>query len=680
MSPSSCIRCSRPLPAGSTSGLCAVCLSNGDTSHHLLQTPVSAGPPTERETASVEPIKFPDVLDDTTVSGPEAPITVAPLPGTESDPGHTHPVGQPLPPPGYDLLRRLGGGGMGDVFLAREHTSERSVAIKFLRSPGNPTAVERFLAEVRALARLDNPHIVKVFATDFYRHQPFFTMEYAPRGTLLEQVNREGPFDPIRAARLIATVARAVQVAHAAHILHRDLKPNNILLGENGEPRVSDFGLAKLTDRDDGITNPTGALGTPSYMPPEQVSRRHGEIGPQADVYGLGATLYHLLTGGPPFVGETPAEITVRVERDLPERPRALRADIPVDLEAIVMKCLEKKADDRYPSPGALADDLDRFLAGKTPVAPPLTRLRRLRRWVGRQRTLVAAVAMLAVATAFMLSGGWQRLFGPRDEAERIRNELRAGRSVKLIGESGPPRWHRWPIGAAALGDSFTGDGACSFDANYLSLLELLDDPGIDRYQVTADIQLLYTKIVPDAAGRMQLQGSAATLVGLYFGRSSPQAGDGIPAHFMFAATYNDHILAASRSQGNAVMLRTSLIVPRPEAPPLDQTATVEKSEIRFAGRDLPGDWRRLRVEIRPEGCKVFWAQRPGGPEELLADLSAADINELYRSMAETLDAKHPGLGVPTPAWNPRTPFGIWSRGTAVAFRNVVVEPLPRPE
>ncbi len=529
MSPSSCIRCSRPLPVGSTSGLCVVCLSNGDTSHHLLQTPVSAGPLTERETASVEPIKFPAVLDDTTVTGPEALVTAAPLPGTASAPGPNVVVGQPLPPPGYDLLRRLGGGGMGDVFLAREHTSERLVAIKFLRSPGNPTAVERFLAEVRALARLDNPHIVKVFATDFYRHQPFFTMEYAPGGTLAERVTVEGPFDPVRAARLIATIARAVQVAHSAHILHRDLKPNNILLGENGEPRVSDFGLAKLTDRDDGITAGSGALGTPSFMPPEQVSRKHGAIGPPADVYGLGATLYHLLTGRPPFIGETPAEITVRVERDPPDRLRVIRRDIPMELEAIVMKCLEKDSSKRYPSPGALADDLDRFLAGKSPDAPPLTRWRRLRRWVGRHRMRVAVAGAVVLAAAFMVSGGWQLLFGPRDEAERIRKELRAGRRVVLVGETGPPRWHRWAFGAAALGQSSTGDGSCSFEATYISLLELLDDPGIDSYQVTADIRFLYTKPEPGPDGQIKLRGSAAALIGLYFGYTAPNAADGIP-------------------------------------------------------------------------------------------------------------------------------------------------------
>ena len=229
--------------------MCAVCLSNGDTSHHLLQTPASVGPPTEPGTASVEPVQLPKVLNDSTVTRPPDPVTAVPLPGTASEPGPDFLLGQPLPPPGYDLVRRLGGGGMGDVFLAREHTSERSVAIKFLRSPGNPTAVERFLAEVRALARLDNPHIVKVFATDFYRHQPFFTMEYAAGGTLAERVTVEGPFDPVRAARLIATVARAFQVAHSNPILHRDLNPNNILPGENGAPRVSHFGLATLTAR-----------------------------------------------------------------------------------------------------------------------------------------------------------------------------------------------------------------------------------------------------------------------------------------------------------------------------------------------------------------------------------------------------------------------------------------------
>jgi serine/threonine-protein kinase len=682
VSPASCIRCSRPLPAGSTSGLCPACLSGGDTDRPPPNTSVIVRPAVEPETGTYEPAKPPVVDNRPTVTAEPVAGTAAPPPVTASEPEPIPGPAQPLPPPGYDLIRRLGGGAMGDVFLAREHASERVVAVKFLRSPGSPTAVERFLAEVRALARIKHPHIVTVFATDFYRHQPFFTMEYATGGTLAERVSAGGPFDPGRAAGLIATIARAVHAAHAADVLHRDLKPSNILLAGDGTPRVSDFGLAKLTDRDDAITDGSGALGTPSYMPPEQVSRKHGEIGPAADVYGLGATLYHLLTGRPPFTGDSPAQVTVQVERDQPERPRAIRPEIPLNLEAIVMKCLEKKAANRYPSPGALADDLDKYLAGQPQEALPLTRGRRLRRWVGRNRVRIAGgvAVMLALVAAF-LAGYWSRLFPP-DPTERIRRELRAGRSVTLVGETGPPRWHNWPLGATALGESRTGDGSCSFETVKLSLLELLNDPGIDRYRVTADIRLLDTNRLFGPDGTLEHKGSPAALVGLYFGRAAQDTADGLPAHFMLAATYNDHLLAARKVKGvpaAAVQLRTSLIVLQPDAPLLDPTGPAGPPK-NFDARELPGDWRRVRIDVTPEGVKAYWSAKPGGPMELLADLSAAELDGQYQSMARRLEAERPGLGVTAPSWYPRMPFGVWCRTAAVSVRNVIVEPLPRPE
>src|SRR5262249_8006869 len=273
----------------------------------------------------------------------------------------------PVAPPGYNIIERVGGGGMGDVCLARELAADRLVAMKFLRAGSGSAATARFLVEVRALAGLDHPHIVRVLATDFTRPDPFFTMEYVPGGTLRDRIDRTGSADPAARAGLVEIVARAVQAAHTAEVLHRDLKPSNILLSVGDTPKVSDFGLAKRLDRDDGLTVGPGEMGTPAYMPPEQVSRRNGSVGPPSDVYGLGATLYHLLAGRAPFEGESRDEILARVLADPPPRLRAIRPDVPAGLEGIVVKALEKDPQDRYPTAAALADDLDRFLSGIRP-------------------------------------------------------------------------------------------------------------------------------------------------------------------------------------------------------------------------------------------------------------------------------------------------------------------------
>ena len=301
-------------------------------------------------------------------------LGIATAPGlaeTASEPAHDETRTRlPTPPPGYDLLRLLGGGGMGDVFLAREHATERIVAMKFLRATGNPFAIERFLTEVRAVARLDHPNIIRIFATDFLRSEPYFTMEHASGGTLASRVVENGPLPADDAARIIAIVARAVETAHRTGVLHRDLKPSNVLLTDRGDPIVADFGLAKRTDLNEGLTIGTSPLGTPGFMPPEQVSRRHGKSGVYSDIYGLGETLYYLLTGRPPFTGESVLEIAAQVENTLPERLRALRPELPAALEGIVLKCLEKDPAHRYTTAANLANDLERFLAGQKPSAP----------------------------------------------------------------------------------------------------------------------------------------------------------------------------------------------------------------------------------------------------------------------------------------------------------------------
>ena len=211
----------------------------------------------------------------------------------------------PLPaaPPGYELIRELGIGGMGAVYLAEEVVSERKVALEVPPAAGASGCVRPFGVEVKALGALDHPNIIRFYSSDFLRSTPDFTSEYAAGGCLLKKLEAEGPLDPKEAARLMALSPRAIDAAHSARVIHRDLKPSNIVLMQDGRPKVSDFGLAKRLDREDDLTEGSGPLGSPPYMAPEQTGRNEGAIDAQTDVYGLGATLYHLVTGRRPFMG-----------------------------------------------------------------------------------------------------------------------------------------------------------------------------------------------------------------------------------------------------------------------------------------------------------------------------------------------------------------------------------------
>jgi serine/threonine protein kinase len=332
----------------------------------------------------------------------------------ESQPAVIPPAGAPLPAlPGYEVLGKLGEGGMGIVFRARDRALKRVVAVKQLLHPApSAEAMARFRAEAEALARLRHPHVVQVYAAGEQDGRPYFIMEYVEGGGLDEKV-RGQPQPPADAARLVMLLARAVQAAHQQGIVHRDLKPANVLLAPPadepalntayGLPKVSDFGLSKALGEDPGRTAGGTILGTPGYMAPEQASGRPEDVGPAADVYALGAILYELLTGQVPFRGRSVLDTLEQVRSQPPRPPRELRPDVPPALEAVCLRCLAKAPADRYPSAQALADDLHRFAQGEAvspPPAPPRTT--RPGRRVG---WLVAAlVALLAGAVGLTVA------------------------------------------------------------------------------------------------------------------------------------------------------------------------------------------------------------------------------------------------------------------------------------
>jgi formylglycine-generating enzyme required for sulfatase activity len=265
----------------------------------------------------------------------------------------------------YRLLRELASGGMGTVFVARHDQLGRDVALKVLKAELGLRGLERFEVESQLAARLSHPGIVTIHEAGRDRGRAYYVMDLVVGRSLQAQLDTQGPPDPREAARVMAAVARAVAHAHEQGVLHRDLKPDNVLIDDAGAARITDFGLAReVTEERERLTVTGQILGTPDYMSPEQANGNVREVDQRTDVYGLGATLYTLLTGRPPFQGQALLEVVAQILQTPPVPPRRLRPDIPRDLEAVCLRCLEKDRDARYPSAAALADDLERCARG----------------------------------------------------------------------------------------------------------------------------------------------------------------------------------------------------------------------------------------------------------------------------------------------------------------------------
>lgn len=283
----------------------------------------------------------------------------------------------------HELLEELGRGGMGVVYKARHTGLGRVVALKMLLrgAAASPADLARFRGEAEAVARLDHPNIAPVYEVGMVGDEPYFTMRYV-EGTTLARRLAEGPIPSREAAAILYRVAQAVHSAHERGVLHRDLKPQNILLDAKGTPFVTDFGLAKRVEGGDSLTQTGAILGTPSYMPPEQAGgERRGTLAATSDVYSLGAILYHAVTGRPPHQAATPVETVLSVLEEDPVPPRLLNPRVDRDLEMIVLKCLQKPQDLRYQNASDLASDLDAYLRGE-PVSARSTGL-----WLLMSRT-----------------------------------------------------------------------------------------------------------------------------------------------------------------------------------------------------------------------------------------------------------------------------------------------------
>jgi eukaryotic-like serine/threonine-protein kinase len=300
----------------------------------------------------------------------------------------------------YELVEEIARGGMGIIYKARQKSLGRIVAVKMLlfgEHSGKDLA-QRFRTEAAAAASLQHPNIVAIHEVGAHEGLPFFAMDFV-EGPSLAALAAGQPLSAARAARYVKIVTEAIHYAHERGILHRDLKPSNVLIDPFDQPRVTDFGLAKLLHHDSELTLSGQVLGSPNYMPPEQAAAKRGLVGRRSDVYSLGAILYHLLTGRPPFVGETLTDTLHEVLNTEPVSPRLLNPSVPPDLETLCLKCLEKEPSRRYATAQTLAEDLNRFLRDEPIQARPVGHAKKLLRWCRRK----PAIASLSVATIFLV-------------------------------------------------------------------------------------------------------------------------------------------------------------------------------------------------------------------------------------------------------------------------------------
>ena len=364
---------------------------------------------------------------DSGAASTSATVTInenTPLAAAPSSPGTADSPSCPMPIiPGYEILAEIGRGGMGVVYQARQVNLERTVALKMVLHGeyASPDARRRFRTEAAAVARIQHPHIVQIIEIGEQDGRLYFSLEYCSGGSLAAKLN--GKQQPSgEAARLVGMLARAVHAIHQQQIVHRDLKPANVLLTADGQPKITDFGLARRLD-EEGRTQTGAVMGTPSYMSPEQARGETKQVGPAADIYALGAILYECLTGRPPFFAANTLETLHQVIENDPASPRSFNPHIDRDMETVCLKCLEKEPVKRYASAEELAEDLERWLRGESVRARPVSSLDQGIRWARRRPTLATCLVLLLMAVIGAVSlwswGDRHRTAATRAERER---------------------------------------------------------------------------------------------------------------------------------------------------------------------------------------------------------------------------------------------------------------------
>ena len=571
----------------------------------------------------------------------------------------------------YELLEQIGEGGMGVVYKARHVTLGEIYALKAIKGgtrAGN-FVIERFIHEAKAASSLDHPNIVRIFLPiDRDKQEYYFTMAYMANGSLAD--HKKEYTDPRLAATLIEKVARGIHYAHEQGFVHRDLKPSNILLDEKGEPRVSDFGLAKKIDADNQFTRVGATVGTPAYTSPEQSRGAKEQLLPPSDVWSLGVILYELLTARRPFQGETDSAIKHGVERADPDPPRSLRPDLDRGLEAIVLHCLQAEPARRYATAAALADDLHSWLEGGPTQARPEVGMRRIVRLARRHPTLVATTAIVLLLLGCAAGLGFWNAHHRDDrsqgssateadriaaaELERIKQEIHEGGEVSLLGASGLPRWKNTTLGDKRL--SITNiKQECLMKTLDPSLIELYPDPPASytltaRVRVDDGVRNSGFGICVARAERNGPEGIEHYFCTLVLTTSPPQwtpAADGPKQPFALAG-----LIVRPFFPGDADPARPSDELPR------DEISHNTSWQIGRTDFDIAKD-QDLKVVVTPERIDAFLSEVP---------LGNITWDKLRNKTRTQLLLERPANA---PPWLPM-PMGIGEKAGPLDFKPVV--------
>lgn len=575
----------------------------------------------------------------------------------------------------YELLHVAGEGGMGVVYQARHRPSGRLVALKTMKADTllSEDLVERFRREIRTADAARHPNIVAVGDVGEIDGQLYYTMPYVPDNL---RRNRGRFAEPRAAARLIAAVARAVHHAHQAGVIHRDLKPGNVLLTLDGTPMIADFGLARWNDASAMLTRTDELMGTPHYMAPEQTGGPADLLGPAADVWALGVMLYELVTGQRPFDASSRESTLALVRTAEPPAPRQFQPALDPALEGIILTCLRKLPSERYLTAAALAEDLDRWLAG-APVRArpaPATVPPRAPRTAGH-RGLVAAALLLAVPGLLLFAAGGVGPDGARklsevtpgvavpDEAALRQHLLDAehGRPVTLVPRRGGPTWYQLLLGSSDVASltcpppGLTRVAAGGEEA----VFGLMSESKRASYRLDAWVR--HTEAHDDRS-----------LVGVCFGYRDRPLPDQRRLHDFCVVGLNDRVAdtiprGKDTEPRNLLYLhRVAQVVPAPMTVGYVQLQGGSARFVPDATDPKPNRFRRLKVEVRPQTIDLWLDDQYAGRADL------ADMNKIARLSLGNQRA----LPVPVPDFDSRGALGLYVAGSAALFHSVTWSPL----
>jgi serine/threonine-protein kinase len=582
----------------------------------------------------------------------------------------------------FELLHRAGEGAAGIVYQARCRATGRVVALKVLRPELGLTddAADRFRREMRVLGLVRNPNVAGIEAVGGADGWLYYTMPFAP-GTLRRQLKplAANP-DPRPAVTLLATIARAVHVIHAHGIVHRDLKPGNILLTADGTPLVADFGLARWMEESQALTVAGTVMGTAGYMAPEQATGSPDRLTGAVDIWALGVILYELVTGQRPFEGDSSDAVLHQVRTAEPPPPRQFRPELDPNLEAIILHCLRKAPAERYATAAALADDLDRWLAGipvrarsMPPVVPRITS-----ESTGRRQAGGASSVLVAAAAVALIGGGTlpsAMTFGQADKPQDspmpdarwvpyLRDRLARGEKAELIGPNG---YARYRCAIAGIPEdtrivASPSDRALSLMAGNVAAVELFPDPGISSYCLTVE--------ACDAAE--DPTGTQVPWVGVFFGTARWQ-GSGRPFISQCQWRWRDGPDVAELARAHPSADRSNFLsvgLPAGTNVPGDKYL---RAYPRAGGlsKDPPGPdgrhWRRLVVKVRKAAIRLQLDDRPA------ETVQPAEIDEAHETRRRLFEVN----AVPLPVFNPRGSVGIAASCATLYVRSFTITPMP---